>query len=158
MEKTTEQKTAESILQLPEKIKVGGREYAVAKPSTATLIMASVYISRLPKFELKKETMVIDVLRDAKDADGVGDVIAVMMVGAKGMNSWFLPRRWWKQWRMKVMKRIVLEDIGPAELQQLAYMLFSKMQVADFFALIAFLSEVNMTKPTKATTTASGQQ
>lgn len=157
MNKTIEQKTAETVLQTPEKVTIGGRKYTVAKPSTATLIMASAAISKLPQFELKKEAMVSDVLRVAKDAEGVGDVVAIMMVGAKGLNS-IGPRRWMKLWRLRKMKRIVLEEAGADELQKLAYQLFSKMHVGDFFGLIAFLSEVNMTKPTKATTTASGKQ
>ena len=157
MEKTTEQKTAESILQIPEKVKVGGKTYTVAKPSTATLIMASAAISLLPKFELNKETMITDVLRQAKDADGLGEVVAIMMVGTKYMHRYFFVR-WYKKWRIRHLKWKLLEELGNDELQQLTYQLFSKMNVGDFFGLIAFLSEVNTTKPTKATTTASGQQ
>lgn len=157
MDKTMEQKVAESILQQPETIVVGGKRYTVAKPSTATLIMASAAISRLPKFELQKEAMVSDVLREAKDADGIGEVIAIMVVGTRYMHR-FCFVRWYKTWRMRRMKWKLLEEHGADELQKMAYQLFSKMHVGDFFGLIAFLSEVNMTKPTKATTTASGQQ
>lgn len=156
MEKTIEQKVAESILQQPETITIGGKRYAIAKPSTATLIMASAAISKLPKFELDKGTMVTDALREAKNADGVGEVIAIMIVGAKGLNKIGL-RRLIKKRKLHRMKRMVLEEYGAGELQRLAYKLFTKMEVGDFFGLIAFLSEVNMTKPTKATTTASGQ-
>lgn len=173
MGKTMEQKVAESILQQPETIAIGGKRYAVAKPSTATLIMASAAISKLPKFELKKETMVSDVLREAKDAEGIGEVIAIMILGAKGLEGdekiihkrrylFGLINRDYEEvvhhdYKAELAKEI-LEELDAAELQRLAYLLFSKMNVGDFFGLIAFLSEVNMTKPTKATTTASGQQ
>ena len=157
MGKTIEQKVAESILQQPEIIEIGGKRYTVAKPSTATLIMASAAISKLPRFVLKEKTMVSDVLREAKDADGIGEVIAIMIVGTRYMHRFFFVR-WFKMWRIRRLKWRLLEEHGNGELQRLAYQLFSKMEVGDFFGLIAFLGEVNMTKPTKATTTASGQQ
>ena len=155
--KTIEQKTADTLLQLPEKITVCGKEYSVAKPSVATLIMASAAISKLPKMELSKENLVVDILHNAKNASAVGEVVALMIVGAKGMNTPVV--RILKKIRIKRMARKVLESVTPSELQKMVYSLFAMMQVADFFALIAFLNEVNTTKATKAMeTTASGQQ
>lgn len=155
MDKTIEQKVAESILQIPETIFIGGKKYTLARPSTATLIMASAAVSKLPKFNISKDNVFACVLNEAKNADGVGEVIAIMLVGAKYMHRFFFIR-WYKLWRIRRMKWKLLENHGADELQAIAFELFSKMHVADFFSLIAFLSEMNITKPTKATTTASG--
>lgn len=157
MSKTLEQKTAKTILQHPERVEIGGKHYNVAKPSTATLIMASAAISKLPNFGERKEATLSEVLRVAKDAGGLGDVVAILLIGAKGLNH-IGPRRWIKLFRLRRMKRTVLEDLSENELNVLTLKLLSFQDINSFFALITFLTGVNITKATKVITTASGQQ
>ena len=80
---TTEERVANTILQEPTIIKVGEKEYAVAPPSTATLILVSAAVSRLPCIQLDETRLVQDVLASAKDCAAIGDVVAVMILGAK---------------------------------------------------------------------------
>lgn len=57
-EKTIEQKAAETILQTPVEVKVGSKTYMTAPPSTATLILASEAVSRLPHVVLDPKNVV----------------------------------------------------------------------------------------------------
>ena len=154
---TTEQKTADSVLQRAQKIKVGGYVYVVPKATTATLMMASAAISRLPKADLDTDKVMMSVLNSAKDCTPIGEMVATMLVGAKGMMRGGL-LRWFKERKIRRMSAILLERHSNEELKSLALTLLSMQNVADFFALTAFLSEANILKPTKAEaeTTASG--
>lgn len=47
--KTLEEKVADTILQKSDEITIGEKTYKIAPPTTATLILASEAVSRLPK-------------------------------------------------------------------------------------------------------------
>ena len=65
-EKTIEQKAAETILQTPVEVKVGSKTYMTAPPSTATLILASEAVSRLPHVVLDPKNVVEESLSSQK--------------------------------------------------------------------------------------------
>lgn len=152
---TIEQKAASAALHLDEEIVVGKKKFILHKPTFGTIVLASAYISKTPLFELKSENIIVDVLRNAKDARSIGDVIASVIVGSKGMESKCFIGRFIKKRRFEKIARYVVENSTPSELLKLVYKLFESMEVEDFFAVIAFLNEINVTK---ATTTAYGQQ
>lgn len=171
MKETTEQKVAREILQKPEEITVGDRTYRVPPPSIATLILASEAISQLPRLKLDKGRIVVDSLRTAKDCRKIGDILAVLLLGAKhireagkcpqtGLKRLFrrLSGRGCKDSVEELSGRL-LEEMTPHELQSLLGRLLARMQLSDFFGLTTFLQEVNMTRPTKVVneTTASGR-
>lgn len=153
---TIEQQVSETLLQQTETIMLGKHKYKVAKPTIATLIATSASISEMPQINISEDNVVADVLRNAKDTTVIGKIVATMVVGVrKGVDPLSAMLN-----RIKIHKcqRRVLNTLTPSELIKLVYQLFGKMQLSDFFGLIAFLSGVNIAKPTKATTTASGQQ
>ena len=177
-EKTVESKVAETILQKMDEVKVGDETYAVAPPSTATLILASEAISMMPMLQMDSSRIVEEVLRNAKDCAIVGDIVAVLILGAKHLTETVKvfetheKRRFFglvkKKYQIEVEKTIdrkaelakrLLEDIPPHDLYTMSARLLSRMQVSDFFALTTFLAEINMISPTKVETetTASGQ-
>ena len=43
----------------------------------------------------------------------------------------------------------LLEDLSPRELNQIVSQILSKMQIADFFGLTTFLTELNLLHPRK---------
>lgn len=157
MDKTIEELTHETLLQASETVRLGRHTYKIAPPSIATMVVASALISRLPRMEIseRKEDVVIEVLRHAKDSRLLGLVMATMVMGVKrqGLPVSSLIRGF----RTRRCARLLLENLSPNDMLKLAYKLFGRMEVQGFFGLIAFLNEVNMTKATKATTTASGQ-
>lgn len=157
--KTIERRTEEVILQTPRRILIGHRTYRVAQPTVATLIMLSAEISELPTGIVADKELDIftRTLRYAKDCEGVGRVAATMLVGAWLTQFGGIGRRLCR-WRVRRKARRLLAAHSSATLNAAVTTLMREMQVADFFALTAFLAGVNITKPTKAETTVSGQR
>lgn len=165
---TIENKVAREILEQPDSIKIGEKSYDFYPPSTATLILASQTISQLPAIKLDADDIASESLSVAKDCKVIGDIIAILLLGAKHLTEEKQTTRT-KQIRLlgglikwnKEIKEIetidrkaelskkLLEDLTPRDLQALASQLLSRMQIADFFALTTFLTEVNLLRQTK---------
>lgn len=169
-QKTIEQRVGEAVLQTPTEITLKGRSFTVAPPSVATLILASEAVSQLPQVRLDKKHVVEDSLFVAKDCRALGDIAAVLILGAKGLTETTTRRekRLWGVLRRNVRVRIdrkaelskwLLEELDSAELNKLIFELLKSFHLGDFFGTITFLIEINLLRPTKVIdgTTASGQ-
>lgn len=178
-----EKKVADTILQQPQEIKVGNKKYETAPPSTATLILVSEAVSRLPQhtIEVKEgESIVQPCLALAKDCSPIGEIAAILILGAKGLTQVSTEkievqeRRFFgllKQTKVVEVERTIdrkaelakelLEDHTPKELFNIVTRLLGTMQLSDFFATTTFLIEINLLRQTKVVaenpTTASGQ-
>ena len=175
--KNIEAQTASTILQKPEEVVVGNTTYKVAPPSTATLILVSEAVANMPQVNLKSENIVDESLYVAKDCRIEGEIIAIMILGAKGLietrkvRQTKEKRRLWGLWKQRYeveteetinrkaeLSKQLLEDVSPRELMNLTSRLLQGMQIADFFGLTTFLIEINLLRQTKVVqTTASGQ-
>ena len=150
-----EREVAETILQKKQTITIGRRRYKVAQPTAATLILMSAEVSDLPEGMriASGEDYFFATLRNAKDCKAVGRILATMMIGA---SPWLLVQMV-RRVRIRIRGRKLLARHSPRQLNAANTELLRGMQVADFFALTAFLSGQNIIKETKAGTTASGQ-
>lgn len=170
MAKTIEQQVAETILQRATEVKVGDKTYHVAPPTTATLILVSEAVSQLPHLRLDDKNIVGEVLSVAKDCRVLGDVAAILILGAKGLTdtvkrrkrfAWFSRRAEVTETidRKAELSRELLENYSPSALHNLIASLLSGMDLGDFFGLTTFLTEVNLLRQTKVETetTVSGQ-
>ena len=179
MPETIESKTAKTILQRPEDITVGDKIYKAAPPSAATLILVSEAVARMPKVQLDAERIVDEVLSIGKDCRPMGEIVAILILGAKGLIETrkivktIEKRRFWglvKETEQvegeetidhkSELTKSLLEDITPRELHNMAARLLQRSQVADFFGLTTFLTEINLLRQTREVeteTTASGQ-
>lgn len=176
--KTTEQKVSDTILQKPIEVTVGGKKYTAAPASTATLILVSEAISLLPHARLDPDRLVEDSLSIAKDCRPLGDIAAILLLGAKNLTGTVKTRQNVEKRRLwgllKYTEEIeveqvidrkaelageLLDDLSPRELNNLVVMLLQKMELGDFFGLTTFLTEINLLRPTKVEneTTASGR-
>lgn len=175
MEKTIEQQVAQTVLQQPKEIKIGDKTYKVAPPSLATLILVSEAVSHLPHIKLDDKRVMQEVLSVAKDCRELGDIAAILIIGAKHIND-EVKRQQTKRKRLlwglfsktrtetiietrkEALCRELLEDIKPSELHNIIAEILLQMEVGDFFGLTTFLTEVNLTRQTKVETapTASG--
>lgn len=177
-QKTLEEKAAATILQTPVEVKVGDKTYTTAPPSTATLILASEAVSRLPRVVLNPDNVVEECLSIAKDCQALGDIVAIFILGARHLKETVtVQRKREKRYLWGLIKRHVveevkevrdrkaelaktlLEDLTPAELYNLTVSVLQRMNLTDFFGLTTFLIEVNLTRQTKVETgvTAPGQ-
>lgn len=177
MSETIESKVKQTILQNTTDITIGGKVYKVAPPSVATLICVSEAVSTLPAVRLDADKVVDEVLSIAKDCRPLGEIVAILMLGAKGLTETrrevktVEKRRFWglikKQEQVEVVEvidhkaalaRTILEDYSPSQLKELVGLLISKMEIGHFFGLTTSLTEVNLLRPTReVVTTASGQ-
>ena len=165
---TTEGLVAQAVLQRTEEIKIGERVFQFHQPSIATLILASEAISKLPELKLKEDRLAEDSLRAARDCRVLGDVVAILLLGAKNLTEKVrepqkIQRRLFFgllsiEKTIEVERTIdnkrelaqeLLEDLTPSELHSLTAKLLQRMQLADFFGLTTFLNEINLTRPTK---------
>ena len=164
MAKTIEERTAETILQQPKTVEIEGKCYEIAPPTTATLILVSGMISRLPKFgeieDMKGEDVLFHTLANAKDCEKITEIAAVMIVGSKEYNKSqkqsLLQRIFRKESLFDKVKNAVLNS-SPKKLDEIIGACLQGMQVQDFFLVTTFLNKVNLTKATKLKTIQSGQ-
>lgn len=166
-----EKKVADAVLQQPQTIKVGNKTYETAPPSTATLILVSEAVSRLPqvRFDLKgDDSPVQPTLAIAKDCTPLGEIGAILILGAKGLSKVTTEKievqesrlfGLWKHNKVVEVERTIdckaelakelLEDHTPVELFNLITRMLSTMQIGDFFGITTFLIEINLLRKTK---------
>ena len=176
MEKTIETKVSQTILQQQEEIVIGDQTYSIAPPSIATLILASEVVSHLPQDKLDENHIVEETLSIAKDCREIGDLAAILILGAGHINDRVERRETRRRsllWGLfhtertviitetakEALSRELLENTTPRDLHNAIARIILKMQVGDFFGLTTFLTEINLIRPTKVVTdpTASGQ-
>ncbi len=176
--KTIEEKVADTILEKTEELSIGSKTYQVAPPSTATLILVSEAVSRLPRVVSDPENVVEESLSIAKDCRALGDIAAIMILGAQHIKERVkvqqtrVKRYLWGLFKRKVVVEVeevrdrqaelaqeLLETYSPKALNMLIGGLLNKMEIGDFFGLTTFLIEINLMHQTKVETeaTASGQ-
>lgn len=177
--KTIETEVAEAILQQPMGVvTLRGIEYTICHPSPATLIMVSQLCADLPPIN-GKGNVLTETLRIAKDSAVIGKIIATLILGAKRVkenkmieitrtrSSRSLWRRFFglpdkqtvvteKVAEIDYFAEMLLEEISPAKMNEIALDLFAYSEIADFFALSTSLSVANLLKRTKEVGTASG--
>jgi len=166
---TIENKVSKAILQQKEEVAIAGETYMVAPPSVATLILASEAISQLPHVNIESENIASECLYIAKDCRVLGDIIAILILGAKNLTETkkITKYRFFGHIKYEVnitvdnkaiLAQKILEDLEPKELHRLMASLLNTMQLSDFFGLTASLIEINLLRKTReAVTTASGQ-
>lgn len=171
-----EQRAADTLLQTPARVRLGGRDFSAAPPSVATLARLSGVVSGLPRFDAGlfaaggdgggDERFLQRVIANAEGCGALGEAVAVLLLGARGFDR--RAGRGWGRWRFwargggetegQRLGRWLYEHATPRELYTAFARLIGGMQVTDFFALTAFLHEANMLRRREAVaTTASGR-
>lgn len=162
-----EQKTAQTLLQEPMVVRVGHRTYKAPQPTYGTLVKVSEIIATNEKeLILDSQDITPGILRFAKDSTYVADALSVLILGAKRLK-WCL-----KNVLLDILFRIthgtlksprkylaeeIMCECTNEQLNDLFGELVGAMNVKDFFAVITFLADVTITRPTKVRkTTASG--
>lgn len=155
-----EKKVADTILQKPYKVEVGGVTYEVAPPSIATLIIVSSLIAQLPAIKIDEKNVLLESLKVAKDCKVIGDIVATLILGADNLEEEMvvIEKRLFgivrKESKLIVDNQRILSDkilkkLTPRQVNNTTIDILNRMEVGDFFGLTASLIEVNLTKPTK---------
>lgn len=157
---TIESKTADTILQRVQTIKLGGKEYIVAPPTLGTLILVSEAVGDLPAIELNSEDIVTSALRDARYFRGLARVAAILILGSKRMEveEEYTDKKLWGIISHKRMRKVdmceriteeLMHNVELAELNAGIASILAGMQTEHFFALASFLTNINLTKATR---------
>jgi len=162
-----EKRVADTILQKPINVKVGDKTYTANQPSVATLIMASKEIAKLPPQDMDSENIVYESLNIAKDCHVIGDVLAILILGAKQIKlqqkqSNSLLKRFYSLFKdqeitKEQLAEDILTDVQPQDLIIMLNRLLDSMQIAFFFGITTSLNDINLLKATKKKTTQYGQ-
>ena len=165
-EQTIESKVASAILERPiATIELDGVTYNIAPPSIATLILVSEIVSTLPQVEpISRDNITSFVLHNAKDYRMLGDIVAVLILGAKGLietkthktvKSRFFGLKKVKTEETVIVDRkaelskIILDNIRPSVMLNIIIRRLNDLEIGDFFGITTSLSEINLLKPTK---------
>lgn len=165
-QQTIESRVAAAILEKPmAEIEIEGEVYKIAPPSIATLIMVSEIVSSLPIVDkVSADKIVYSVLYNARFFRPLGDLAAILILGAKGLKEQrertiekrylFGLIRIHKKVKEEVDKRKMLakqiiENVRPSILFNLVIRRLEDMEISSFFGITTSLSEANLLKPTK---------
>lgn len=156
--KTIERKVAETILQQPKKLKIGGKNYRLSTITFATIVEMSAIVSELPTdMSDTQANPIVSSLRYGKEYGSTPMVISTAMVSAMWM---LLGRIGHSVFRMRVRNKARRLSVmhTPKELNDAAQELVSNAELAHFFVLTTFLAGVNMIKATKVETEIGNQE
>ena len=164
-QQTIESKVASAILEKKiGSIEIEGKTYDIAPPSVATLILISEIISTLPIVErVPNDKIVNSVLHYAKDFRALGDICAILILGAKHLieeveetherrifglfKKRYTTRRTID--RQAELSRLIIENVRPSVIFNVIVQRLQDMEVGSFFSITTSLSEANILKPTK---------
>ena len=168
---TIEEKVSAAILEKPIAVlEINGVHYPIAAPCISTLILASEIISTLPIVEPCKDKNEIfsSVMRTAKDFKKLGGLVAVLILGKKGLTEErevekieTVTRchgliRLKRKRKVKVtvdrkseLAELILDNVRPSVIEQVLIRRLNDLEIGDFFGITTSLSEINLLKPTK---------
>lgn len=165
-----EQKTAETILQKPLEIQVGGKTYQVARPTFGTLIEISPYVKQLPNItEVKKEDLVPYILSVAgKYGSIIAKIAAILIIGGqnimyhkvKRLKSKFLCFKRYENVMVSNVDELadkLIRNASPEEMNRIINLAIGYQDIGFFLSTIISLSAANVLEPTKTEATASGE-
>lgn len=164
---TIEEKVSAAVLEKPIGVlEINGVRYPVAAPCISTLILASEIISTLPIIEPcnDKNEIFASVMRTAKDFGKLGDLVAVLILGRKGLteereveevvtkcHGLIRLKRKVKVVvdRKAELAELILDNVRPSVIERVLIRRFNDLEIGDFFGITTSLSEINLLKPTK---------
>ena len=139
---------------------MNGIIYNVAPPTVATLILVSSLTADMPKVEMDPEDILKESLFVAKDCQVLGDIVAVMILGAKNIiqTRQIKKKRLLGLWsitteiqvnRQAELAEVIRQNLSPKELSNLIGELLAGMEISDFFGLTTSLISINLARATR---------
>lgn len=158
-----EEKVAQTLLEEPTTVTIGGEAYKVAPPSIFTLVRASKYISKIPTDTINEGNILGSIVHNAEEYENIAWAISVIVLGKKFTEVVTYPK--WQFWRKKknVTKGELLANklinTPITEVSAALFKVLGQIDIRAFFVVSTSLKGMMITKPTKEVeneTTASG--
>ena len=158
-----EEKVAQTLLEEPTTVTIGGEAYKVAPPSIFTLVRASKYISKIPTDTINEGNILGSIIHNAEEYENIAWAISVILLGKDFTEIVTYPK--WQFWRKKkdvtkgelLAKKLINTPI--AEVSATFFKVLGQIDIRAFFVITTSLKGMMITKPTKEVenqTTASG--
>ena len=158
-----EEKVAQTLLEEPTTIIIGGEAYKVAPPSIFTLVRASKYISKIPTDTISEGNIFGSIIHNAEDYQNIAWAISVIVLGNDFTEVETYPK--WQFWKRKksitkgenLVKKLMKTPI--TEVTDAFFKVLGQIDIRAFFVITTSLKGMMITKPTKEVeteTTASG--
>lgn len=158
-----EEQVAQTLLEEPTTVTIGGEAYKVAPPSIFTLVRASKYISKIPTDTISEGNVFGSIVHNAEDYENIAWAISVIVLGDDFNKLSPYPKR--QFWRRKknitkgelLAKKLIKTPIN--EVSTAFFKVLGQMDIRSFFVITTSLKGMMITKPTKEVeteTTASG--
>lgn len=164
---TIEEKVSSAILEKDiAEFEIDGTTYKIAPPTIATLILVSEIVSQFPIVlnNVPQEKILYHVLHYAKEYKKLGEMVAVLILGAKGLTE-HRTETTEKRYLFGLIRRkkhvttivdkkaelakVIMENVRPSVLFNLIVNRFNQLEITHFFGITTSLSEANILKPTK---------
>ena len=148
-----EEKVAQTLLEEPTTIIIGGEAYKVAPPSIITLVRASKYISKIPADTIDEEQIFGSIVHKAEDYENIAWAVAVILLGNRFTET--VRPRFWQFWKRKeniTQGEILANKLTKAPMSEISEAFFKvigQMDIRSFFVISTSLKGMMITKPTK---------
>ncbi len=148
-----EEKVAQTLLEEPTTVTIGGEAYKVAPPSIFTLVRASKYISKIPTDTINETNILGSIIHNAEEYENIAWAIAVILLGNHFTEVVTYPK--WQFWRKTknitkgemLAKKLINTPI--TEVSAAFFNMLAQMDIRPFFVISTSLRGMMITKPTK---------
>ena len=148
-----EEQVAQTLLEEPTTVTIGGEAYKVAPPSIFTLVRASKYISKIPTDTISEGNIFGSIIHNAEDYENIAWAISVIVLGKKFTEIVTYPK--WQFWKRKknvtkgenLVKKLMKAPIN--EVSTAFFKVLGQMDIRAFFVITTSLKGMMITKPTK---------
>lgn len=158
-----EEQVAQTLLEEPTTVTIGGEAYKVAPPSIFTLVRASKYISKIPTDTISEGNIFGSIIHNAEEYENIAWAISAILLGKKFTE--IVTYHKWQFWRKKnnvtkgeiLAKKLINTPIN--EVSSAFFKVLGQIDIRAFFVITTSLKGMMITKPTKEVeneTTASG--
>ena len=148
-----EEKVAQTLLEEPTTVTIGGEAYQVAPPSIFTLVRASKYISKIPTDTISEGNIFGSIIHNAEDYQNIAWAISVIVLGNDFTEVETYPK--WQFWKRKksvtkgenLVKKLMKTPI--TEVTDAFFKVLGQIDIRAFFVITTSLKGMMITKPTK---------
>ena len=158
-----EEQVAQTLLEEPTTVTIGGEAYKVAPPSIFTLVRASKYISKIPTDTISEGNIFGSIIHYAEEYENRAWAISAIVLGDNFTEVETYPK--WQFWKRKknvtkgenLVKKLMKAPIN--EVSTTFFKVLGQMDIRAFFVITTSLKGMMITKPTKEVvneTTVSG--
>ena len=158
-----EEQVAQTLLEEPTTVTIGGEAYQVAPPSIFTLVRASKYISKIPTDTINETNILGSIIHNAEEYENIAWAIAVILLGNHFTEIVTYPKwQFWRKNKSVTKGEILSKKLMKAPINEVSTAFFKvlgQMDIRSFFVITTSLKGMMITKPTKEVeneTTASG--